>query len=331
MASPVVPTNTPAPQELEAETPTLVNRFARYLSDPEESVAGESQEVQGEQPAASDPAEQPDVQAEAEPGQEDEATAPPRYTVKVDGQEVEVDLEELKKGYSFSRHNTQQSQKIAEERKAFESEREALRKQVAEYAELLPKLRQGIDSELAQYANVDWDKLASENPSDFTFHRAKYNTLLERHNAATAEEARVQEAQRKEALQSLEQDRDREMSLLVERIPEWKDQAVMRKEASELAAFASEVGFTPEDLADIYDHRAFVVLRDAMRYRQMMAKAKSGAAKVADPKVRPAVPTAPSGRKPVQTDADKARTRLKKTGRDKDAIAALEARLNARK
>jgi hypothetical protein len=53
---------------------------------------------------------------EAEPEQQEEAPKP-KFKVKVDGDEMEVDQDELIKGYQINKHLTQKGQKLAEEEK----------------------------------------------------------------------------------------------------------------------------------------------------------------------------------------------------------------------
>ncbi len=52
----------------------------------------------------------------------------PRYKVKASGEEVEVELDELIKGYQQGTDYTKKSQALAEQRKAIEAERSHLRR-----------------------------------------------------------------------------------------------------------------------------------------------------------------------------------------------------------
>jgi len=57
---------------------------------------------------------------------EEEEQPKPRYKVKASGEEVEVELDELIKGYQQGADYTKKSQALAEQRKAIEAERQHL-------------------------------------------------------------------------------------------------------------------------------------------------------------------------------------------------------------
>jgi hypothetical protein len=66
-----------------------------------------------------------EVEEDAEELQEDqveeeESEQPQLYTIKVDGEDTEVTLEELQNGYSRQRDYTRKTQELAEQRKAIE-------------------------------------------------------------------------------------------------------------------------------------------------------------------------------------------------------------------
>jgi len=68
-----------------------------------------------------------EVEAQAEEAveevQEEQVEETPRYRVKVDNEELEVDLDELIKGYSRTSDYTKKTQSLAEQRKQVEAER----------------------------------------------------------------------------------------------------------------------------------------------------------------------------------------------------------------
>jgi len=71
----------------------------------------------------------------------EEQDQPTVFTVKVDGKEVEVTLDELQKGYSRTQDYTRKTQQIAEIRKQVEAETEAVRAERAQYAQMLGALQ----------------------------------------------------------------------------------------------------------------------------------------------------------------------------------------------
>jgi hypothetical protein len=66
------------------------------------------------------------------------------FTVKVAGEEVEVDLNELKSGYSRQSDYTKKAQALAEERKNFEQDRDAVLLERQQYSQLLGALQKQL-------------------------------------------------------------------------------------------------------------------------------------------------------------------------------------------
>jgi len=142
--------------------------------------------------------------------------------VKLDGEETEVTLDELRKGYSRYSDYTRKTQALAEERKAFQSEAEAIRMERAQYAELLPALKAQIEAQTE--AEPDWDNLYNEDPIEAA--------RLERHwrktqqdktakmQAIMAEQQRVAEETAKEQQRALAEFVQSERARLPEVIPE---------------------------------------------------------------------------------------------------------------
>ena len=81
------------------------------------------------------------------------------------------------------------------------------------------------------------------------------------------------------------------------------------------------MGFTENELAQIYDSRAVQVLRDAMRYNQLQTK--RGKVKQA-PQGKSLAPGTPTPGEPQQLRKGKAMKRLAQTGHIKDAQAVFE-------
>ena len=94
----------------------------------EDLVDLELDEVDGDPATSEEEESESDIEEDGE--QEDEESdddiadgdAPEAYVVKVDGEEVEVTLDELKAGYSRQAHFTKSMQALKEEREAFEAE-----------------------------------------------------------------------------------------------------------------------------------------------------------------------------------------------------------------
>lgn len=123
----VNPAVTPAPS---APKPTF-EKFENLDTSPGNVVS--EPEPAAEKP---EPPEKPEVEAKAEPAAKPEkpkADPKPRYKVKVDGQETELDLDEILAGYQRAAASTKRSQEAAAQRK----EAEALKTQLAQAVQQL--------------------------------------------------------------------------------------------------------------------------------------------------------------------------------------------------
>jgi hypothetical protein len=113
-----------------------------------------------------------------------------------------------------------------------------------------------------------------------------------------------------------------EAQKLVELVPELRDAGKASQFKDKVVKAATEVyGYTPDEIANIQSHRDFMVLRDAMLYREMMAGKENvqKKAKKARPMIKP-------GAKKVSTNNDvvrKKRATLKKTGSINDALSLI--------
>ena len=262
-----------------------------------------------------------DESAEAESEDEGEQEAANKgtdtYTVRVDGEEVKVKLDELLNGYSRTSDYTRKTQALANERKAFEQELGNVRAERAEYAQHLATLRGLVSSQLGPEPN--WEALRQQDPVSFAVQRQEWALKQEQLARVGAEQQRVATMMQQEAQQKKAAHLEAQRSLLPSLVPEWSDKAVAAADREKIIGAMTAVGYKPEEL-QIYDARAMALLRKAALYDEIMAgkpvmEKKVQAAKVAQP-----------GR-PIkkQTDSGRAFDRLSKTGRITDAAALFES------
>ncbi len=261
------------------------------------------------------PADQPELEEDTQ----DEAK-PEIFTVKVDGKEVEVTLDELQKGYSRTQDYTRKTQQVAEARKAAEAELQAVRAEREQYAQLLTALSEQVKT--AAEPKIDWERLYQEDPIEYVRQREVMRENREKAAAIQAEQARLAEISQKEQMAQFQAVKAKESDALIEALPAWKDPAKAKAEKAMLVEFGQKMGFTPQELGNIYDHRVVLALRKAALYDQMQAK-RQGIKPVTNNGPKPAKPGA-AGRVSQMSDAVRAKQRLAKTGRVDDAASAIE-------
>jgi hypothetical protein len=304
--------------------------FASLLAG-ESPTTEEDSEAQAETPIDEMEVEETiDEEPSDEDSEEIESPEPeevPVYTVKVDGQELQVPLDELLKGYSRMQDYTRKTQKLAEERNAVTAEAEQARTERERYTAVLSALQQQIQASAA--AEPDWDKLRSEDPIEFGIRWAEHQRRQQQMTALQAEQQRMAEIQQYERTKYIQSVLEKEQQALMEAIPEWADQEKAKTEKQALFEFGRSVGFTDQELNNVTDHRTVLTLRKAMMYDKLMSKRADikPATKPAAPVLKPgAASTVPK----AVSEVTRAKQRLAKSGSIQDAKSAFEAILNAR-
>tara|TARA_R110002096_G_scaffold415910_1_gene618011 strand:- start:4 stop:984 length:981 start_codon:yes stop_codon:yes gene_type:complete len=241
-----------------------------------------------------------------------ETETPVGYTVKVDGEEIEVNLDELRNGYQRQADYTRKSQSLAEQRKAVEANLNAVQQERDQYAQILGNMAENQNAELQRFANMDWADLKETDPMEYMEKRLEYQESKEKIAEIHNERVRVQQQTEAEMGKYLQEKLHKEAELLSKALPEYTDPGSNFKD--EVRNYALELGFSPEDIDGIADHRVILVLHKAMMQDRVPAKkSKQAAPKV----VKSGTPQtkAQRSRRTVQAK----RERLAKTGNQRDA------------
>ena len=275
------------------------------------------EEPQGEEPEALEAEDSGEIEEEyqAEALEEPEPQAE-TFNIKVNGQEVPVTLDELKAGYSRQSDYTQKTMQIAEERKALEADRQNLQALINDYQNALQSPMPSMEPPVRPDAKL-WD----EDPIEAMRQTELYRQKMEDFQAESAKHQHLQQQAMAEKQRQMQEALNQQQVALKERIPEWQNEETATKEKAEIRRFGLSMGFTENELAQIYDSRAVQVLRDAMRYNQLQTK--RGKVKQA-PQGKSLAPGTPTPGEPQQLRKGKAMKRLAQTGHIKDAQAVFE-------
>ena len=327
--------NAPTPQASAPSGPMnmdqAVQALAAILPEEGQQDGGETQESPSDEEETAalsdDSLDTEDASSEETDGEQSELEEdtqeddkPQVFTVKVDGKEIEVSLDELQKGYSRTQDYTRKTQQVAEVRKAAEAELQAIRAEREQYAQLLGALSEQVKA--AAEPQIDWDRLYREDPIEYVRQREVMRDNKERAAAIDAEQQRLFQIAQEEQVKQLQTVKVKESRALLEAVPSWKDPAKAKAEKTMLIEFGQKMGFTPQELGNIYDHRVVLALRKAALYDQMQAK-RQVIKPVTNNGPRPAKPGA-AGRVSEMSDSVRAKQRLAKTGRVEDAASAIE-------
>lgn len=251
---------------------------------------------------------------------EEEALQPQTFTVKVDGQEVEVTQEELINGYSRQQDYTRKTQELSQQRKTIEQQQAELAQRDAIYSQLLPKMEAQLKGELAN--EPDWNALYEDDPVGYVREKQLWDEKKEKLNAVTAEQQRLQQEALVKQQQQIAQLVEYGNQKLLEIIPEWQNQEVATKEKLAISEYAvNTLGYTPQEIQQVYDYRALLGLRNAWLNSKTVEATKKKPTQKAPARVaRPGTTNRPKSAAPVK----KAKQRLAKTGKIQDAAKVFE-------
>ena len=251
---------------------------------------------------------------------EEEALQPQTFTVKVDGQEVEVTQEELVNGYSRQQDYTRKTQELAQQRKTIEQQQAELAQRDAIYSQLLPKMEAQLKGELAN--EPDWNALYEDDPVGYVREKQLWDEKKEKLSAVAAEQQRLQQEALVKQQEQLKQYVEYGNQKLLEIIPEWQNPEVAAKEKLAIGEYAvNTLGYTPQEIEQVYDYRALLGLRNAWLNSKTVEATKKKPTQKAPARVaRPGTTNRPKTAAPVK----KAKQRLAKTGKIQDAAKVFE-------
>lgn len=237
------------------------------------------------------------------------------YTVRVDGEEVEVSIDELLSGYSRTQDYTRKTMALADQRKSLETELEQIRSERAQLTQVLEQ----IDVQ-DQEQEPNWDALYQQDPQQWLIQREVWREKQERKRALVEEKQRLLQAQEADKQRIVAQFVEQERGRLAEVLPQWRDEKVAKAEKAKVADYAKRIGFTDQEIAQFYDHRAVTTLYKAMKFDELQS-GKPKAKKQATPVAKAgAATTTPKGRDAYR----KSQQRLAKTGKVADAANAFK-------
>ena len=234
----------------------------------------EAEEVEEEAPEEEEGQAEEETEEEVEEEEFDVvAEEDLKYTIKVDGEELEVGIDELKNGYQRQADYTRKSQALAEQRKETEqiqSERQRLEQERQMYANGLQMLQEQQAGRLQEFENTDWETLKADDPYQYMLKKDEYRDAQERLQNAQQQQVLIQQEQADAANKARAHFVQQEYSRLVQALPEWNDQESTIKK--DIQQYATSVGFRPEEISQLADHRSVLIIKKAMEYDKLTTK-----------------------------------------------------------
>ena len=242
---------------------------------------------------------------------------PELHQVKIQGQELEVTLDELKAGYSRDSDYRQKTHSLGMEKRDLETQKESLRQSYDTRLAELNELIATADATVRQrQGSEDLQKLYEEDPTT----AAKLDFQLRQENRQLEEvKARARDAQAKQYEEFLATQKE----LAATKIPEFADPNKADQFKINMRNSLRNYGFNDQEIGSLADHRFLMVAKDAMSYQAIKDKRPIVAKKVANaPKVvkaGTAKSSTSSGREVIRNKIGKVR----KSGSINDASSAI--------
>ena len=303
------------------EAPEQPEEEAREETQEELQLSDEDEETsEAEDPEDDEELEAADELEEDEAEEAEDAGREELFTVKVDGQEVKVPLDDLKRSYSGQAYIQKGMQEAASAKKEAEGVYVALLEERQKTSELLTQLQSG---QLIAAPTPPNRELFDKDPIGYMEAKVQYDEDVQawsNQQYAIQQASQAQETQMQAALQVHIRD---QMKELADAVPEFADAEKAGKLRDQLMSYGAKEGYTADELGQVVDHRAIKVLRKAMLYDQIVAKRGE-----ADKKVEGAKPfVKPGTKRPARTGKAKARqtaaSRMKKSGSVDDVAKYL--------
>ena len=288
----------------------------------EPSETPEKQEVQESQAESEATNEQVTENTETEETTTELQEEPNLHRLKVNGQEIEVSLDELKAGYSRDSDYRQKTHNLGIEKRELDGQRESLRQTYDTRLQELNELIATADATVRQeQGSEDLQKLWEEDPTAAA--RLDYQ-MRQRNRQLDDVRNKAREAQTKQYEDFLGTQRE----LAAQKIPEYNDPNKADQFKINMRNSLRSYGFNDQEIGQLADHRFLMVAKDAMSYKSLKDKKPIVQKKVANaPKVVKAgvaKSSTSSGREQIRNKIN----RLGKTGHLKDAQSAIMDMIN---
>ena len=309
----VAPSEEPTEEVTAQATGEVTDETAQEV---EASAETETEEVEEEEEVEVEASDSDDEDQEEPESQ----VEPETYSVKVNGQESQVTLEDLKQGYSGQKYVQSGMQDVANKRKEAENVYVALNNERQQIAQIHQQLQNGG---VAQPPTKPSKELFEADPIgymqenlDYEEKKANWDNQMAQLQYVSQQNSVAQQSARQAFLRE-------QMQILQKDIPEFADEKKATKLKDKLVSTGQkQYGYTAEEIAQITDSRAIKVLNDAMKYQSLIA----GKTK-AEVKTKGAKSVMKPGAKKHATPDAKIRSRkkakLRETGSIEDAIGLI--------
>lgn len=202
-----------------------------------------------------------------------------KVKIKADGEESEATLKDVIKSYQLESTLNKRLEAHANERKAFEAQTTQLVETLQQRLQDVETTASAMEQLLFQdYQSVNWDELKNEDPTEYMLKqqemRDRYASIEQVKNQLSEKQQADTQAQQQEQQKQIAAYLEHQKQALLEKVPEWSDQKQRETDLKSLQEYLRSTGASDQEIAQIDDHRVFLLGLKAMRYDQMHNKAE---------------------------------------------------------
>lgn len=329
------------PGDSKPDVEVIKNEAGEVIKKPE--VVAKKPEADDEQDKSSDDDGEEDVEeTDAEDEEKDEEEKSEKDTsdeddldeylvdVTVDGKVQEVKLKDLKQNFSGNKYIEANVQKAVEARKAAETQANMLfeiNKQRKTNLENLDKILK-----LHAEPNINWEALKESDTNAYLLKREEVRDAQNKQALVQQEVKRIDAEQAEIQAEAMKKYLDGQAEILVTKLPDLRDPKKASKLMDGLEEGAAKYfGYTREEFKGIVDHRALIVLHEAVEARKAKEQKKEVRENINEDTSEKKVLIRPSGQKSSQQAANRkldqeAIRRARQTGKPDDVAATLLVR-----
>ena len=261
-----------------------------------------------------------DITEDAEDEEDDAVPESQTFTVKIDGEEKAVTLDELKQGFSGQKFVQKGMQENAQARKQTEQVYNALLESRQQVTELFSKLQNGGVTRQPIKPDI---AMLDTDPIGYVEQNARFEQNMMAYQNEMQQFQQVQNDQLHAQNLALEAHRNQEMTRLLEIMPDLKDPTKGKVMRDQMLSVGNEYGYGPEEISAIIDHRAIRVLEDARKYREIVAGKSKAVAKATQKKRTQPLKAGSKKASSSQKELRNKQSRLKNSGSIDDAVAMI--------
>jgi hypothetical protein len=306
------------PEEVEANAEPQVNATdEEEIEAGEEAAEGEADEAPEEDDEA-DEVEASDDDDGSEEEEDDGGKQSDTFTVKVNGEEVQVTLDDLTRSYSGQEYIRRGMEEAAAKRKEAEQVYTQLQQQQQQFVQTVQRLQ---ETGLKAAPTPPDASLLDSDPIGYMQEQARYDTQMREYQAQQQQIQQVQAQQMQAAQRANQMYLEEQKAQLATMVPEFGDAEKAPEFKAKLARAAVEsYGMTEAELSQIMDARHVKILADAMRWQELQA----GKVAAQKPKPKPKNVKPTGRRKPSKVVArQKAKEQARKSGRLEDFASLI--------